>query len=693
MFQKKNIFSFIMMLLLYFMLTSAFAQHHSQKPNIIFILTDDLGYGDIGVFYQNQRKNLNDLSKPYELTPHLDKMAKNGAMFTQQYSNAPVCAPSRASLLTGVNQGNAHVRDNQFDKALEDNHNMATVLKQAGYATIAIGKWGLQGEKEEAPYWPAHPLKRGFDRFFGYMRHRDGHEHYPLEGIYRGSKEVWNDYVNVVSGMGKCYTTDLWTAYAKHWMIEHEKQDSDQPFFMYLAYDAPHAVLELPTQQYPDGGGLKGGLQWIGDSSHMINTASGKIDSYIYPEYANATYDDDHNTSTPNVSWPETYKRYATATRRIDDAIGDVIQLLKDLKIDSNTIVVFTSDNGPSIESYLPSGFAPNHPTFFASYGPFDGIKRDCWEGGLRMPTIAWWPNHIAPGKVITSPSMLSDWLPTFANAAHIKAPERSDGVSLLPSLTGNGRKENSMVYVEYFESGNTPDFREFDSSHRGRKRNQMQMIRMGDVVGVRYDTRNADDDFEIYDVINDPKESNNLALLSGYQKMQKEMKAKVLQVRSINPGAPRPYDSASIPSVKVNRKLSDGFSWKFFEGEFNWVPDTYELLPKISGRSKSLVVSSIPRSEGLIVYNGFINIPFDGKYDFLFSSSEKAFVRLHEASMFDADFGYTTNTLLSHHAWLEKGMHPIKIYVLKKKLSNPIIHLKWKQSGEKEWKELGSNK
>ena len=185
------------------------AQVSSGKPNIIFILTDDLGYGDIGVFFQNQRRNSKDHSKPYELTPYIDQMAINGAMLTQQYCNAPVCAPSRASLLTGVNQGNAHVRDNQFDKALEDNHNIATVLKQAGYATIAVGKWGLQGEKEEAPYWPAHPLKRGFDHFFGYMRHRDGHEHYPFEGIYRGSKEVWKDYENVVSGMGKCYTTDL----------------------------------------------------------------------------------------------------------------------------------------------------------------------------------------------------------------------------------------------------------------------------------------------------------------------------------------------------------------------------------------------------------------------------------------------------------------------------------------------------
>ncbi len=666
------------------------AQKKSQKPNIIFILTDDLGYGDIGVFYQNQRRDANDPTKPFELTPHIDKMAEQGAIFTQQYSNAPVCAPSRASFLTGVTQGNAHVRDNQFDKALEDNHNIATVLKHAGYATIAIGKWGLQGEKEEAPYWPAHPLKRGFDHFFGYMRHRDGHEHYPVEGLYRGSKEVWKDYENVASGMGKCYTTDLWTAYAKKWITEYEKQNADQPFFMYLAYDAPHAVLELPTQQYPKGGGLNGGLQWIGDSSRMINTASGKIDSYIYPEYEHAVYDDDHNAATPEVAWPDTYKRYATATRRIDDAVGDVLQLLKDLKIDSNTLIVFTSDNGPSIESYLPAQYVPNHPTFFGSYGPFDGIKRDCWEGGLRMPTIAWWPQHIAPGKVIATPSMLSDWLPTFAEAAHIPVPERSDGVSLFPSLTGKGQQQQSTVYVEYFESGNTPDFKEFEPSHRNRKRNQMQMIRMGDMVGVRYDIKNADDDFEMYDAVKDPKESKNLALLSQYQKLQKEMKAKVLQMRSINSSAPRPYDNALIPALKVNHRVMKEFSWKFYKGNFDWVPDTEGLKLDNKGRSRSISSVPVNGKNGVIVYEGFIDIPSDGSYDFSFASSERAFVRLHTAALFDADYGYTLNTRLNCHAHLQKGIHPIKIFILKKDGAHPFIQLKWRKTGEENWNDLG---
>src|SRR5690606_38069180 len=155
---------------------------------------------------------------------------------------------------------------------------------------------------------------------------------------------------------------------------------------MYLAYDTPHAVLELPTQAYPEGSGLNGGIQWLGKPGHMINTASGTVDSYMYPQYARATYDDDNNAATPEVSWPDTYKRYASVNCRIDEQVADILQLLKDLKIDDNTLVVFTSDNGTSAESYLPE---PYKPDFFNGFGPFDGIKRDLYEGGVRVPAIA----------------------------------------------------------------------------------------------------------------------------------------------------------------------------------------------------------------------------------------------------------------------------------------------------------------
>jgi len=649
--------------------------HAQQKPNIIFILTDDLGYGDIGVFFQNQRQQSGDRSQPYELTPNLDKMTHDGARFTQQYCNAPVCAPSRASLLTGVNQGNASVRDNQFDKMLENNYTVAGMLKVAGYSTVAIGKWGLQGVKETGPDWPGHPLKRGFDSFYGYMRHKDGHEHYPVEGLYDGKKEVWSDYKNVVEGLNKCYTADLWTASAKKWIVAHENgKDAAKPFFMYLAYDTPHAVLELPTQAYPEGRGLKGGIQWVGEPGHMINTASGTVDSYIYPEYANAIYDDDKNPATAEVPWPETFKRYATAVRRIDDAVGDIRQLLVDLKIQDNTLVIFTSDNGPSIESYLPASFKPNQPTFFGSYGPFDGIKRDCWEGGLRMPSIAVWPGRIGAEQVINQASMLSDWMPTFADFAHLPIPARVDGVSLAPVLTGTGTQKKGVVYVEYFESGKTPDFKEFESGKRGRQRNQMQVIRVGDLVGVRYNIQSANDDFEIYDALNDPKETVNLAEKPGYEKIEAQMKAKVLQVRHADKDAPRPYDTVAIPADTITGKLLQGLAWKYYKGNFPWVTFVDNRRPNKEGVTNLLTGKDRGKDAGIICYDGFISIPVDGSYTFSLKASGKAYVRLHEASLIDADFNYKSDEILTQTVKLKAGLHKLKLCYLADENVSPRI-------------------
>src|SRR5699024_740141 len=153
----------------------------------------------------------------------------------------------------------------------------------------------------------------------------------------------------------------------------------------------------------------------------------GEIDSWVFPDYAKAMYDHDNDPSTPQVHWPKVYQRYATALRRIDSGVGDIMQLLKDLGIRENTLVVFTSDNGPSRESYLPDQYQSNEPTFFRSYGPFDGIKRDVWEGGIRMPTFASWPAHIPEGSVMKNPSANYDWLATFADAAGVPVPANSD--------------------------------------------------------------------------------------------------------------------------------------------------------------------------------------------------------------------------------------------------------------------------
>lgn len=652
----------------------------SLKPNIIFIMTDDLGYGDLGVLFQNQRAKDNASGTPREFTPNLDRMAAEGALLPHHYAAAPVCAPSRASFLLGRSQGHANIRDNQFDKALEDNLTVASTLRQAGYATAAIGKWGLQGGEGKAPNWTAHPLNRGFDYFLGYIRHRDGHEHYPKEGLYRGKKEVYENRTNIADNLDKCYTADLWTAAAKRWIVGHNKApETNRPFFMFLAYDTPHAVLELPTQAYPEGGGLEGGMQWTGKPGQMINTASGEIDSWIHPDYAEATYDDDDNSTTAQKPWPEVYKRYATDTRRIDSAVGDLIQLLKDLDIDDNTLIVFTSDNGPSKESYLEG--QDNVPTFFKSYGPFDGIKRDTWEGGLRMPTIARWPGNIPPGRSIETPSISYDWMPTFTQMAGFPAPALSDGISLLPSLTGQGQQPDSHIYVEYFQGGETPSYDDFLPARRGQKRNQMQMLRLGDTVAVRYDIRDKNDDFEIYDVVRDPQQKYNLAGKPGMADFQQILKHRALQSRVPNGTAVRPYDNAAVPAVEIAETdgLQSGLVRKSYTGDFPWVPKLGTLTASSEG------VTELPGANpdsgndfDALYFEGYIKVPEDGAYTFYLTANGSALLRLHNAAVIDAGQGYFANTAKSGSIGLKAGLHPFRLYYTTRENRKPNLNLEW---------------
>ena len=671
-------------------LTSFMAKGNNQpkQPNIIFILTDDLGWGDFGFQFQNQRAKSNVRSEPWTKSPNLDLLAKRGVQMPNHYSPAPVSAPSRASLMLGQHQGHANVRDNQFDKALDNNHTIATVLKTAGYSTSIFGKWGLQGlgtkKSDQEPTnptdWVAQPLNRGFDYFFGYMRHSDGHEHYPKEGVYRGKKEVYENLTNIAGSLDKCYTADLWTARAKKWIVEQKQEKkSEKPFFIYLAYDTPHATCELPTQAYPKGGGLKGGLQWIGEPGHMINTASGVVDSWIHPDYINQTYDNDKNPSTPEVPWPNVFKRYATSTRRLDCAVGDILQLLKDLKIDDNTMIVVTTDNGPSRESYLKEDFEPD---FFNNFGPFDGIKRDLLEGGIRVSALAYWPGHFPAGRVIQTPSSSYDWLPTFAQMAGVPPPAVADSVSLLPSLTGKGKQLESYVYVEYFEGGKTPNYEEFLPNHQNKKRNQMQMIRMDKYVGIRYNILSNSDNLEIFDITKDPQQAHNLAGNPGMEAIQQQMKDKMLQSRRPNDSAKRPYDNEFIPATEL-KKTAQGIEWNSFKGDFPWVPNVTELVPSETGTTDYPDLRVITKSENQAVsFTGYIQIPADGEYTFTLSADQKTFLRIHDVSVIDADFGYVGGTERNGTIKLKVGLHPFRIYCTTKAGSKPFLKFQWNGPG-----------
>lgn len=649
----------------------------SKPPNILFVFTDDLGWGDLGMFYQNESQH----DKSHR-TPHLDRMARGGLQMRAHYCPAPVCAPSRSSLLTGVHQGNAVVRNNQFDRELEDNHTLGTVLQAAGYRTCMVGKYGLQGGDQENQQegtpddWPSYPTRRGFDEYFGYVSHYAGHLHYPndpwelADERHRVTANVWHSDESgnheVSESLSKCYTTDLFTARAKHFMIEHQKTRGDQPFFLMLNYDTPHAALQVPTSPYPEGGGVDGGLQWTGGddpdqiAQPAINTAVGEVDSYRHPDYV-------------GHGWSDTEERFSTMVRRIDSAVGDLNETLEELGIAENTMVIFTSDNGPHHETYLEGdrwGEGRYTPQSFQSYGPFDGTKRDCWEGGIRMPTLAWWKGTIEPNRIDSTPSQFQDWMATFCDVAGIPAPARCDGVSLVPTLTGDGEQAEGTVYIEYENNGKTPDYPDFLESRRGKKRKQMQVLRhRGEdgklYKGVRVDIASADDDFEIYDLESDPDEAHDLAGTSdAMDRLQNQIKARVLQLRHANSMAVRPYDDAPIPGVT---DAPDGFKVVAIP-----LPGDVDYVPQVHGGSPStpVVVSADGQSfswtapePGVYQITGSVPVSDAGVHQLTLATDGSAFVRLHDGHAIDVP---DANAKATHSAKrrLGVGRHPVTVTV-----------------------------
>jgi len=650
----------------------AFAHADAPKTNIIFILTDDLGWGDIGVFYQNSRNFAVNRTAPAFVTPNIDRLAAEGLQLRRHYCPAPVCAPSRASLLLGVHQGHANVRDNEFDKALDDNHTLGTVLKQAGYATAMIGKYGLAGSGWPAP---ARPELRGFDYFFGYPDHGGAHFHYPKET----GAHIYDDITEVTANLDKCYSTDFITARAKKWLVDQQAANPAQPFFLYLPFTAPHARLDVPTQAYPAGKGVTGGLQWLGTPGHMINTASGTINTWIHPDYANATYDDDHNPATPEVAWPDYAKRHATMIRRLDDAIADLMQTLKDLNIDGNTLVIFTSDNGPHNEAGTGGSYTQD-PRFFESFGPLDGIKRDTWEGGMREPTIVRWPGHITAGSLTSVASQFHDWLPTFAELAGLPIPARTDGVSLVPTLTGTGVQRESTIYVEYQYSGSTPGYDVFEPPHRNAVRNEEQVVFVDSYKGVRYNVTAATDNFLIYDTLNDPKETTNLSGTSSYfTTLQQRMKDRVLQLRRVGGGSSRPYDGQLVPDI-IPPSVVNGLDYNAYEKITPWVTDWTTETAVGSGAVVTPDLSVLTRGDNVgLLFSGYVRVPADGSYTFYLTTDTGAFVRLHDAQLIDADFGYTGGTEQSSGSILLKaGYHPLHIHYRHATAASHALTLQW---------------
>lgn len=632
-------------------------QAAAPRPNILFVQVDDLGPGDLGVTWQNARSGTQKFA-----TPHLDAFAGEGARLTQHYAPAPVCAPSRSSLQLGVTQGHANVRDNQFDKVLDNNHTLGSVLRTAGYSTAAIGKWGLGGG--DGSGYPGHPQNRGYEYYFGVLEHGDAHSHYPKDTPISGSTiQIEDGTTDVTQQLDKAYSTDLWAARAKKWIIDQHATTPAKPFFLYLGFTAPHARLQVPTQAYPAGWGVNGGLQWTGTPGAVINTASGTVDSYIHPDYA-------------STSWPAAEKRHATMIRRLDDAIYDLEKTLEDLGIAENTLIVFTSDNGAHNEAGSGGSYTQD-PKFFGSYGPFEGIKRDMWEGGVRMPALVKWPAGIAAGSVDNVPSQAHDWLATFADLAGVPKPARSDGQSLVSDLTGSGTRKPSVIYSEYNYDGSTPDYPDF-TTHRTAIRDEMQFVQIGGYKGVRTNITNHEtDDFLIYDVVNDVKEATNLSGQPGVP-TQREFKDRVLQVRRVEGGTARSFDSIPVPSLATPPQVKHGLNYQTYSGTYPWVPDFETLTATGNGEATVPDVSVTPAGDSGVLFSGYLRVPADGVYTFYLGTDTGAFVRLHDLQLLDADAGYTAGNEVTTTLPLKAGLHPIHIHYRHAASSAPALSLKW---------------
>lgn len=642
-----------------------------NRPNIIFFFVDDLGYGDLGCFWQDGRTGTQKFD-----TPGIDTMAAEGAKLTHHYISASVCAPSRASLLQGRHQGHADVRDSQFDRALPNNHGMADTLRRAGYRTIHVGKNGLAGGEGStnltgtgSQNLGAHPLDRGFDDFFGYLFHGDGHEHYPQNGTTDKTAHIYDQYQQVKNASTDLYTTDAWTAYAKKAIVEETNDGDGQPFFLYLAYETPHFKMQRPAVAYPSGGGLSGGVQWTtgvddAGNARYASTATGNgiPDAFDHPENED--------------SWPVAQKRHVGMIRRIDNSVADIIQLLKDLDIDDNTICVFSSDNGPHNEG--------NNPRYFESYANMEGIKRDMWEAGIRVPTVVRWPGNIAGStddenniQEIPYPSSIWDWMPTFAELAQVPAPSWCDGVSLVPTLTGKGaQRDKGYLYFEFNTSGSTQNWAEF-VNHGGDAKGQMQCIRIDDYMGVRTAISASTDDFKIYDAVLDPGQAIDLA--GSLPDLQQRMKDLALQSR--RPGTvSRPYDGVNVPAV--NLETEEGLRATSYEGIWTYVPEFRDLSGISSVITSGFNLSARSRDDNVgILFEGFLEVPTAGTYTFMVESDSGANLYLHDAHVIDDDFNHNGGER-SASINLEAGKHPIRVHYRHGVGVDHVLDVSWEGPG-----------
>lgn len=619
--------------------------HAGAAPNIIVITADDLAYGDLGSFFQNSRAP----GKMRLSTPNLDRMAAEGMMLTHHYSGAPICVSARATLFTGRNQGHCAVRDAYFDMAWPSAQpSLGTVLKQAGYHAALYGKYGLCGTNINSPYnTTGHPLYRGFDDFVGYLRHADQPDHFP-----GNSGKIVQNFGPLTNGNQNVFNDDLFVGRAKQYVITRTQTAPSQPFFLMLNLTCPHYDLQFPPGPYPAGSGLNGGM--------TLPPPAGTPDSFIHPDILAATYDHDNNPATAQVAWPNNARRHAALIRRLDESVGDLLQLLRDLGIDDDTLVVLTSDNGPDNNGGA-NGVA-HDPRNFDSWGPFDGIKGCLLEGGIRMPTLVWGPGRIPAGVVNPTVSTGADWLPTLADFAGLPPPGRCDGVSLRRTLTGQAGQR--ALPFQYFEYSRTPGLLPVDYQVMARKGlptlvGFSQAIRIGDFMGYRMGPTSQQSPLRLYNVVADPHQDTDLAANPAHAGLVSEMSRLMISGRQPHDGFPRVIDTARLPSRGVAGQ--PGLTARRFEGSWPWLPDLAALTPVSTALVSTVDLSARTRDDNIgLEFTGFIHTARGGLHRFFLTADTGAALWIDESNLIADDltsFGTREGTVQ-----LQPGLHAFRL-------------------------------
>ncbi|NQD71300.1 arylsulfatase [Sphingobacterium shayense] len=440
--------STLLTLMIVLLASTAFTQAHSRKPNIVFILADDLGYGDLGVYGQTKIK-----------TPNIDALAKSGIRFTNFYAGTSVCAPSRSALMTGQHTGHTPIRGNkeiepEGQAPLPDSaQTVAMLLKENGYVNGAFGKWGLGMVGTSGD-----PNTKGFDQFFGYICQRQSHRYYPTH-LWDNNDRIelqGNDLSKKVH-----YAPEL----IQQKTLEFIAENKDKPFFLFVPTVLPHAELSGPEDEF-------------------------------YKQYENSFQETPHKGADygPNAtvagytSVDRPRATYASMVARMDAYVGQILDKLEEQGLTENTIVFFSSDNG----SHKEGGADPD---FFNSSAGLRGNKRDLYEGGIKVPMIVRWPAKIKPNTSSQHQGAFWDIMPTLVEITGAKQPNYTDGVSFAPSLLGKGNQdEHNFLYWEFHEDG-------------GR-----QAVRAGDWKLIKQRARKpSETSFELYNLKTDPSESDNV--------------------------------------------------------------------------------------------------------------------------------------------------------------------------------------